>query len=506
VAGGDLDVTGLRLTNTAVDPGKWPSLRLDGQAITQFTGTLSVQAGSVFAAKLGVGTTQPQRPLQIGEDVGGLGIEPSDAKPNAGYVRFGDNSGWKLHFGRSREGGGRPNSGTTGVLMTLQDNGYLGLGNTEPQRSLQIGDDVGGLGIETDGKSPDAAYLRFGDNTGWRLNFGRSRESSNSGLNSVNHGVLMTLQDNGYLGIGIQKPEFPLDVAGAGRMRVREGTNGSAGVFLYQNKPGADRAFMGMMDDDNVGFYGNGQTAWKQPSAWGLTMDVNDGSVMVRQIAPNDSTASLTKLSLINRATGGGDFRWSLYTAAVGGGFGVNPNWFEIWCYPPAGSTNPAPGAYPRLRISPTGDTILAPDSGNVGIGTSPSNKLDVAGPAHASSFPTSSDERFKTRVRPLRDVLGKLDKINGVTFDWNATYEALGRSTGRREIGIIAQQVEAAFPELVTTWGDKEYRAVDYGRFSAVLLEAVKELKAATDALTERVEKLEQLTGGTKAIKPKRP
>ena len=55
--------------------------------------------------------------------------------------------------------------------------------------------------------------------------------------------------------------------------------------------------------------------------------------------------------------------------------------------------------------------------------------------------------------------------------------YESLGCATGHREIGVIAQQVEAVFPELVTTWGDASYRAMDYGRLTAVLVEAIKQL-----------------------------
>lgn len=45
----------------------------------------------------------------------------------------------------------------------------------------------------------------------------------------------------------------------------------------------------------------------------------------------NDQSPSLTSLFLSNRGLGGGSYTWSLYTAAVGGGYGVKPNAFEIW-------------------------------------------------------------------------------------------------------------------------------------------------------------------------------
>jgi hypothetical protein len=133
------------------------------------------------------------------------------------------------------------------------------------------------------------------------------------------------------------------------------------------------------------------------------------------------------------------------------------------------------------------GSLAINPVGNSVGIGTSaPAFPLDVAGAAHASSFPTSSDARLKTNISQLTEVLEKIEKIRGVSFDWNEVYESLGRSTGHREIGVVAQEVEAVFPELVTTWGEQGYRAVDYGRLSAALVEAVKELRAEKDAQLE--------------------
>jgi hypothetical protein len=85
--------------------------------------------------------------------------------------------------------------------------------------------------------------------------------------------------------------------------------------------------------------------------------------------------------------------------------------------------------------------------------------------------------------VRNLDGVLQKLAQLDGVSFDWDQRYAALNRSTGHREIGLIAQEVEELFPELVTTWGPEQYRAVDYGRMTAVLVEGINELQTAKDA-----------------------
>jgi hypothetical protein len=92
---------------------------------------------------VGIGTLEPQRPLQIGGAVAGISFAPADASPNAGYIRFGDNTGWKLHIGRSQEGVGEAlNTGITGVLMTIQDNGNIGIGTVSPEGSLDVRGDI----------------------------------------------------------------------------------------------------------------------------------------------------------------------------------------------------------------------------------------------------------------------------------------------------------------------------------------------------------------------------
>jgi hypothetical protein len=84
------------------------------------------------------------------------------------------------------------------------------------------------------------------------------------------------------------------------------------------------------------------------------------------------------------------------------------------------------------------------------------------------------SDARLKTKVRTLDNVLERLSKVRGVNFEWL-------KGSGE-QIGLIAQEVEEVFPELVSEMDN--YKGVDYARFSAVLVQAVKELNAETKNL----------------------
>ena len=140
-------------------------------------------------------------------------------------------------------------------------------------------------------------------------------------------------------------------------------------------------------------------------------------------------------------------------------------------------------------------DLILQRDpyQGNVGIGTTqPIERLEVAGNIRANSFLKPSDARAKTDVAGLTDVLDKVRKICGVSFERTESDGLTIQAPRRREIGVIAQEVERVFPELVSTHGDEEYRAVDYSGLTSVLVEVAKELLARNEELRCRVEALE--------------
>ena len=129
-------------------------------------------------------------------------------------------------------------------------------------------------------------------------------------------------------------------------------------------------------------------------------------------------------------------------------------------------------------------------DTQNVGIDiTNPQAKLHVSGPLIAAGSMFPSDARLKTNIEPMSDVLERLDQVRAVSFDWNEKYEVFGTPMGERQIGIIAQELEAVFPEMVMTVGDYDYKAIDYSKLTVLLLEALHELHAKVGQLERRVE-----------------
>jgi hypothetical protein len=88
--------------------------------------------------------------------------------------------------------------------------------------------------------------------------------------------------------------------------------------------------------------------------------------------------------------------------------------------------------------------------------------------------------------------ALDKLARIRGVTWRWNEASADLGKQPGDADAGVIAQEVEAVFPELVETTPEG-WKRVNYTGLVGVLIEAVKELKAQNEDLARRVQELEQ-------------
>ena len=85
-----------------------------------------------------------------------------------------------------------------------------------------------------------------------------------------------------------------------------------------------------------------------------------------------------------------------------------------------------------------------------------------------------SSDRRLKDVKGVVENALEKVLQLNGVMFDWIAK-EGIHENKGH-DMGIIAQEVEKFFPEIVVTRANG-YKAVRYEKLVAVLIEAIKDL-----------------------------
>jgi hypothetical protein len=87
------------------------------------------------------------------------------------------------------------------------------------------------------------------------------------------------------------------------------------------------------------------------------------------------------------------------------------------------------------------------------------------------------SDRSLKRDVQTIEDATAKVQAMRGVTFEMI--------NSGERGLGVIAQEVQAVFPEAVRD--NNGILSVAYGNLVGVLIEAVKEMAVRIDELERK-------------------
>lgn len=100
-----------------------------------------------------------------------------------------------------------------------------------------------------------------------------------------------------------------------------------------------------------------------------------------------------------------------------------------------------------------------------------------------ASAFFYSSDKNLKENIKTLDNSLEKVQNLRGVSFDW--------KKGGSHDLWLIAQEVEAVYPELVST-SENGLKSVKYANLVWVLIEAIKDQQTQIEDLKVRLGSLE--------------
>ena len=106
-----------------------------------------------------------------------------------------------------------------------------------------------------------------------------------------------------------------------------------------------------------------------------------------------------------------------------------------------------------------------------------------IGGLAGAAIF--ASDKTLKKKVKRGKKVLPRARRLRGESWEWNEKgRKVTGDAKGTRRHGVMAQDVEAEFPELVSTNPATGTKQLDYGGLAETLVNAIGELADEVDEL----------------------
>lgn len=361
--------------------------------------------------------------------------------------------------------------------------GNVGIGTTTPQTALHVVGATrtdGGLEIRSTaaystaqsmGTEYWAKYNSSGNQTAVATIFGLRTSTANGSydgeLSFLTRATgspqveAMRINRNGLVGIGTPIPAHKMDIVGDVNVTGTYLINGvaiSSGVVTGSGTLGTISKWTGSGGSlGNSIIYENNNNIGIGTTAPGQKLHVSGGVALFNNVAIGsgaDANSGLRIVAPISTT----HYNWMI---------GAQQNLDRAIEFTPSTVVGGTIFNSPAMTINQSGDITIG------GSGTS------------AGGWLVSSDVRLKKNVETLSGALEKVGRIRGVSYN-------LVSGPPGRQIGVIAQELEQEFPELVKT-DDKGYKAVAYDKLSAVLIEAIKELQSQNQTLRQRLDLIEK-------------
>jgi hypothetical protein len=341
---------------------------------------------------------------------------------------------------------------------------------------------------------------------------------------------LTTVGINAQTGIGTTTPAVKLHVKSNGPIFRLEGSDhaymelfpqGSATRYGFMGFPTANStqfSFMNQFTNGSLVFGTNGSNRMflnsegklglgtptpgtslhiENGNTFGSPAVTNSPSIYVMN-TNNASTAANSTIAVRTAGTGGGKPYYSLdISGAFGYSMGINNPTDQMiintsWDFNTTAANN-------AMIINRTGQSrVIIPSSAGSFVTDWPSGwggglatfDFSCAG-FYYTSLAARSDKRLKNTIENIsNEVMAKYLQLRPVSYYWN---QDRTRDT-KLQYGLIAQEVEPLFPEMVNTGTDEmQTKSVNYQSLHALSLKVIQEQQKQIEILQQKQAALEQ-------------
>ena len=210
--------------------------------------------------------------------------------------------------------------------------------------------------------------------------------------------------------------------------------------------------------DDAMTIADGGGVTFPQAATFTSGLDCNDANITsVGDIKVDTITAESDSTS---RVVLGGSNIMSFAVQPSGGSLTNQISIISGLMYPPTSNFVSLGNATYQFKDGYFDGTLYTDDITNSGTVTS-------------ATFLYSSDAALKEDIQTIENPLEKVQALRGVSYKW--------KDTGKKDIGLVADEVEEVLPELVV---ENEHKQMDYGHMIGLLVEAIKEQQKEIEAL----------------------
>ena len=292
---------------------------------------------------------------------------------------------------------------------------------------------------------------------------------------------LVTIENGGNVGIGTDEPGVELHIKDSvPRLRLEaEGTGAAANAYIEFNETDARKAWIGFGSTSN-----NDLTIYQE--------NTDSDVVIPRGNVGIGTTEPRAKLEITSDGEENSDL---LIHSKTTGTVGSPADWARISLMREGETdegflgfygTNSA-GTSSGLMLGVSGEHVIRFNTnGGDKMFIYPNGDVGIAGTVTAGGETLDSDIRYKKDIQTLPSALQNILSLHGVSYYWK------DRDDDTQQIGVIAQEVEKIYPQLVHT-NEDGYKSVAYANLVSPLIEAVKELHALYQGHADRIAALEE-------------